>query len=539
MMILINYHFSLKVSSMDNLGKELLDFLNTQEIKRYRKNLYKLLETDENEVNVYYLVPILNLKSIIHNEGIKCREEVGKGIEDLSGEEVQAKRDILLEFPHRVLYGDVKPKKKKIHECIGFFWNPLNDTFRAFQRNTLLTAAEKDDDNYGNICILEMKLSEFFETDKMYWTTSKKNLASYPFSSFSKKIYREFKWDEIFSVPNDKENNHEEKNKFRSAEFNVFYGTNNKNSSPISPAFIKRILFPEQYEKRIKKLLSSIQDSIQKYQIKICSLKNLKIFLPKEELLNAEKLLINDMDELQRLQLPLLSIKGICKAINSFSEFKEKLRCSLTDKDFIYNKNMAYSQHGIRHITSVMFWVHILCYLTDTSWETEKSTQYAAFIHDLCREDNRKEEEEHGPSAVKEYEDFLRKKIPKNLLQSCKNAISYHCKDDSECSDKDLVWKLLKDADALDRGRFGSPNASKGCNIQVLRLDIFRNQELAKRCAWLACSLAHITRYTKWSENTFMDFKNDILRGLKAVRKNDILDPEYKEIADEMLRLLT
>jgi len=63
------------------------------------------------------------------------------------------------------------------------------------------------------------------------------------------------------------------------------------------------------------------------------------------------------------------------------------------------------------------------------------------------------EEEEHGSSAVKEYGDFLRKKIPENLLQSCKNAVIYHCKDDGGCPDKNnRLWKMLKDADALDRG---------------------------------------------------------------------------------------
>jgi len=430
---------------MTNLGKEILDFLATPSLKDGRKSLYKLLGADENEANVYYLVPLLNLKSIICDEGIKCREEVGKDAEDLSGQEVQAKRDASLKLARILLY-DFDIKQKKIHECIGFFWNPLNDTFYAFQRNSLLTAAEKDDDNYGVVCILEMKLSELLDSDKVYWTTSEQNLASNYFSSFSKKIYREFKWNEIFSVPSDKGDNHEEKNKFRSSEFTVFYGTNNKNSKPIPLAFIKRILVHKQYENRVKKVLLSVQE-------KIDFLENPKIFRPKEELLKAEKLLINDMDELQKLQLPLLSIEGICKVINSFSEFKEKIGCSLTDKVFIYNKNMAYSQHGISHITRVMFWIHILCYLTDTSWETEKATQYAAFIHDLCRKDNRMEEEEHGSSAVKEYGDFLRKKIPENLLQSCKNAVIYHCKDDGGCPDKNnRLWKMLKDADALDRG---------------------------------------------------------------------------------------
>jgi len=46
---------------MTNLGKEILDFLATPSLKDGRKSLYKLLGADENEANVYYLVPLLNL----------------------------------------------------------------------------------------------------------------------------------------------------------------------------------------------------------------------------------------------------------------------------------------------------------------------------------------------------------------------------------------------------------------------------------------------------------------------------------------------
>ncbi|PIV70176.1 MAG: hypothetical protein COS08_01565, partial [Euryarchaeota archaeon CG01_land_8_20_14_3_00_38_12] len=97
---------------MTNLGKEILDFLATPSLKDGRKSLYKLLGADENEANVYYLVPLLNLKSIICDEGIKCREEVGKDAEDLSGQEVQAKRDASLKLARILLYDfDIKQKK--------------------------------------------------------------------------------------------------------------------------------------------------------------------------------------------------------------------------------------------------------------------------------------------------------------------------------------------------------------------------------------------------------------------------------------------
>ncbi|MEA2074706.1 MAG: hypothetical protein U9O85_03080 [Euryarchaeota archaeon] len=282
---------------------------------------------------------------------------------------------------------------------------------------------------------------------------------------------------------------------------------------------------------------------------RICLLENPIVFYPKSELLHTEKELIKTIDYLQSLALHRpLSVERICELINTFSNFKEQLGCSLTDKYFI-SKNIAHRFHGISHITRVMFWVHVLCFLSNTDQQTEKVAQYAAFIHDFCRKDHRMEEEEHGFAAANMYKDFLRQKqIPDSLLHSCINAVTYHCKDDSECPDKDLVWEILKDADSLDRGRFGPPlqgrsgirKESKGCDIEYLRLNVFRDSpQLARELAWLAYRLASITDYTKWSGNTFKDLKNEILRSLKASLRNDRLDQDKRQIANKMLRHLS
>ena len=396
---------------MDNLGRELLDFLATAPLREARNELYNLLEAGNDEVNVYYFVPLFNLKSIIADRGIKCRAMMDRDAVDLSGQGVQAKRNISLKLAQKV--SSFVEIDKKIHECINFYWNPLNDTSYAFQRNALLLA----------------------------------------------------------------------------------------------------------------------------------SLANSKVFYPKEELLRAEKELIRTIEYLQKLPIPL-SVDKFCELINTFSNFKERLGCTLTEGYFI-NKNIAHSFHGISHITRVMFWVHILCYLTDTPWETEKAAQYAAFIHDLCRRDHRMEEEGHGLDAERQYEDFLRQRIPDTLMRSrCKNAVIYHCKEDSECPDKDLVWKILKDADSLNRGRFGHPlqwrsgiiRESRGCDIEYLRLEIFRSSpDLARELAWLAYRVASITHHTKWLENTFVDLKKEVVRSLDALLRNDILDQGKRQVANKML----
>ena len=520
---------------MDKLGRELLDFLATFPLKEARNELYNLLEADDDEVNVYYLTPLFNLKSIVADGGIKCRATVDRDVTDLSGQEVQRRRDKSLKLAQKVSSYD--KVDKKIHGCINFFWSPLNDTFYAFQRNALLLAADKHNDTYGIVCILEMRLSAFFESDSVYWSTSKQNLASNDYSTFLSGFYTQFDWETIFSIQDDINTN-----QFRSAEFITFYGDSTSPISDLIPAqFIRRILVPAQYESMIKEILPSVQN-------RICPLENPNVFYPKEGLLKAEKHLIRNIDYLQNLALPMpLSTEKICNLVNTFSNFKEQLGCSLTDKYFI-SKNIAHSFHGISHITRVMFWVHILCYLTDTRWQTEKVAQYAAFIHDLCRKDHRMGEEEHGFAAANMCKDFLRqKRIPDSLLHSCINAVTYHCKDDSECPDKDLLWKLLKDADSLDRGRFGHPQGlrdirkkSKGCDVNYLRSDIFRDSpQLARELAWLAYRLASITHHTKWSENTFRDIKYEIVKSLKASLRYNTLNQYEHKIANKMLRQLS
>ncbi len=87
---------------MDDLGKDFLDFLDTVPLKEVRNELYNLLEADD-EVHVYYFVPLFNLKSIVADGGIKCRAMMDRDAVDLSGHEVQAKRNISLRLAQKVL----------------------------------------------------------------------------------------------------------------------------------------------------------------------------------------------------------------------------------------------------------------------------------------------------------------------------------------------------------------------------------------------------------------------------------------------------
>lgn len=555
---------------MVKLGKELLDFLYADDLNEARKELYGLLKVESsssNEIYVYYLVHLKNLMEIVKSGGIKCRE-MSNMITDLSGEEVQNKRNnIILRLARDIAPNEATTDKnaqnippcekslyekinKKIHQCVNFYWNPLNDTFYAFQRNAFLLDEDDTDDKYGIVCVLEMGLKDFLEDSKIYWTTSEKNLASDKFASFAKSKYGEFNWKTIFSVKDNKNTDdagYKTNNQFRSAEFVVFRensGQANKNSAPLPVRFIKRILVPNQSLDKTKDKLR-LYSSVQRL---VFPLESLKVFHSKKILLNAEINMVQKLLELKDLNLSVQFIENFCELINTFSKFKEHLGCTLTKEYFFKNKNMAHSIHGIGHTTRVMFWVHVLCYLFDIDKQKEKSVLYAAFIHELGRKSN-DPNEEHGSDSVKKYENFFREKIPHEYVESCKNAVICISNDDCRCSDKynGDIWirKILNDADVLDRGRSSSPKGiylnqkilSDGCDVDSLMLSY--PQELKEKIAWLAYNIISITRYTKWSDDSFMDFKKEIIKSLKAISRNNILSPDEKETADKMLGYLS
>ncbi|MDP3104088.1 MAG: DarT ssDNA thymidine ADP-ribosyltransferase family protein [Candidatus Methanoperedens sp.] len=176
---------------MDNLGKELLDFLATPHLKEARSEINNLLNVCGNEVSVYYLVPLSNLKNIIADGGIKCRDMICDADNDLSAQYVQEMRDKTLRLAQKVTVNE-EIIDKKIHACINFFWNPLNNTSFAFQRNSLLMS--EHDNSYGIICIIEMNIRTFFESVGIFWCISPSNLASHGFSSFYKRDYETFDW---------------------------------------------------------------------------------------------------------------------------------------------------------------------------------------------------------------------------------------------------------------------------------------------------------------------------------------------------------
>jgi hypothetical protein len=132
-----------------------------------------------------------------------------------------------------------------------------------------------------------------------------------------------------------------------------------------------------------------------------------------------------------------------------------------------------------------MFWVAFLTHpkIIDMVMPGEGRCEHlaedcmlAALIHDLARTSNQ-EDEKHGKKAVTKYTDEILRHTGGDLtrLKRIRQAVVDHCKPDTAAKDEsNPVWKILKDADALDRGRFADPcdaeNLSKtGCKIPRCR----------------------------------------------------------------------
>ena len=91
----------------------------------------------------------------------------------------------------------------------------------------------------------------------------------------------------------------------------------------------------------------------------------------------------------------------------------------------------------------------------------------AAIWHDIARE-NDNEDNEHGKRAA----EFLSKSDFPFINERILQIVEYHCLDDSQFPVTDkvtkLLYQILKDADALDRVRFGI----KALDTSYLRLGI-------------------------------------------------------------------
>ena len=163
----------------------------------------------------------------------------------------------------------------------------------------------------------------------------------------------------------------------------------------------------------------------------------------------------------------------IRRATDSFVKDMEQLPIQLS-KGLFY-AHMVNSYHGIAHTARVLYATYLLCYAMNLSEPERMACCIAAIIHDLGKR-NDMEGAEHGYNSMELYRDRIKSLIQDESIQNrVLNAVRYHSVDDKDCPEwvkQDIVWKVLKDADALDRSRF----RGKGCDKSYLRLGIYETE---------------------------------------------------------------
>jgi hypothetical protein len=466
---------------------------------------------------VYYICPLTNLKQVI-GVGILPNATAPQKRADLSGQSVQAKRDV------EVLFAD--GREIGVHQCINLFWNPINWTMRAFQRNGLLSEASSKNPDDAVVCVLEIDLESLLSRDDCYWTVAPQNFAGSGFASFSPDYYTgtvlwedgtpRCDWRTIFATS---ENDDRLVNRKRSAELIVHLGNSadGKSSVPLPFDLVERIIVPADSIRALNPDQQSFLKSVGKPISALSTANGTVIYFPRSELLRAETKFIDslrnrhkwaDSDVLSKLNAAFKAIKDI--------ESKHP-RLSPTRNRFLKSE-LADGHHGSLHAARVMFWSAFILqhYPEGQKNELLPAVLVAASLHDTCRKDG-EDDETHGDLAVKAHKDEIAKFLADaQRLQQCLNAIKFHCIPDDRCPNE-LALQILKDADALDRGRFGAPNCEGGCNTKLFRTELLKSQDNYKNIAWMAYWAAVITRYSSFGETPCSDFSNALCNAIKSL----------------------
>ncbi len=188
-----------------------------------------------------------------------------------------------------------------------------------------------------------------------------------------------------------------------------------------------------------------------------------------------------------------------------YSNLNNQLELDLS-KNLFY-PHMVNSYHGIAHTARVLFGTCLLVFFEkDLPDEIKNAIFYAAIIHDLGKTSDR-EGSIHGENSANLYRNKIKGFISDiNLQMEILNAVKYHSIDDDFCPSQiksSRVWKILKDADALDRSRF-----NKKCDISFLRLEIFKT-DIGTQILKFMEKLPFHTRNLHW-DNPYVELTNCI-----------------------------
>jgi len=514
----------------DDYNKIFISFMKEQEHRVAFFDKY----FSQNGLCAYYIAPLYNIKNAINDGGIKARNNVDRFYIDLSYQKIQLLRDKELALCNNSQY-----KKSYLHNCINLFLNPINDTLYQFRRNSIINQFIKRYKKYiqdsqlleidFDLLIVEFDLEGLLQLPNIYWTVTNKNIAIADAKcSYDIRGYKDYEWDKIFSVRNKFDKDKQEldlqdkNNIYRSAEFIVNTQGTNYNYIPIS--LIRRIL--------------TLGGNIQEIQNYLGNTKfNIKLWEGVAELSISNEPLYTDRKLFENLvELGPKVRKSFAYAINQL--VKESRRIVPPLQNCFLKDSMAQDdRHGVKHVIRVMFWVLFLAKIMNIQEEEAKRAFLAAFIHDLGRMSHR-EDNTHGRNARINCSKLISPYISPDKMESCLEAVEYHCKEE-EPQNADIVYRLMKDADAMDRGRFGAPkinnnSKNKGVDLFLLKLKIPN----IKKLAWLGYMLPRIHRYASFSDKPARNLKYTVLTSIEALACHGSLNKEELAIAKELISSL-
>ncbi|MFA5192444.1 MAG: HD domain-containing protein [Verrucomicrobiia bacterium] len=464
---------------------------------------------------VYYICPLTNLKRMVVT-GILPNATAPRERTDLSGQSVQAKRDVQV-----LLDGG---KRVEAHQCINLFWNPLNWTMRAFQHNGLLREAASKNPDDAIVCVLEIDL-ETLLGGRCQWTIAPQNLAGTGFASFSNDFFTGVlvrddgtpgcDWKTIFSVG---PNTERLVNRKRSAELIVHLGEDADGESSLALPFemVTRIIVPTDQIRALTHDQTAFLNSTGKPICRLSSVNGTPVFFPRDELLKAEKGFLRSLTGRAKSDSDVLAkLNAALSALEKF-EIDHPELCPVRER-FVKPK-LADDHHGSIHATRVMFWSAFLVQHLNEALKQELLPMVltAASLHDTCREDSQ-EDEAHGRLAVEAHRGIIAAFLKdERLLTPCLNAIQYHCVPDEKYPAADLTLQILKDADALDRGRFAPLNQEGGCETKFFRTEVLK-RDTYKNIAWMAYWAAQITRYSPFGSKPCADFGSSLCSAVNSL----------------------
>lgn len=500
---------------MNSTTKDFVEFLKKIDAKKTA--LIELLEVERNRAFAYFIAPIENIVKIFNSGGIRPRKFV-TNVVDVSSNIIQELRNSPVQFSDHD-----QSKNVDLHECVNLFLNPINYTLYQFRRNALIQHSTRNQ-SIPIIGILEIDLEALLLKDGVYWKIFPTNFIKTVNSSSHD--YRNFNWSNIYELTT--KTTKENRNLYQFAEIIVH---NSMDPLTISKTTINRVLvFRGDIPSDSNPLLSKLGF-------------NMKFFSDNKGYSALDNRLNYDRRFLGSLYVMTNQGKKSDLVVNCLSRLvniEEEISLSLMN-NYVNNNVAIGREHGFCHTIRVMFWVLYLAaevslrYKDAITEEELRASLYAAFIHDLCRSTNQVDTC-HGESAANQFSQCLQNHLRQPYLTRCLNAVKAHSKP-NDPEEKDIVWILLKDADAIDRSRFAPPGEPAGCQIQYLRLNMLKkDSNFANVVLWTSYFFSRLTNYVNWTDYSCRSFVVTILGCLHALRDSQDIPYDHKLLAGRIIQ---